>query len=64
MLDADILEELSLGAALDDMAQIGERDRLFMYFELAELGKLADKIPQPKLVEVHLASLDRHLMYH
>ena len=46
------------------MAQIGERDRLFMYFELAELGKLADKIPQPKLVEVHLASLDRHLMYH
>src|SRR6185437_14498866 len=64
MLGADILEELCLGAALDDMAQIGERDRLFMDLEFADLGELADKIPQPKFVEVHLPALDRHFMHH
>jgi hypothetical protein len=35
-----------------------------MHFELADLGELADKIPQPEFVEVHFPALDRHFAHH
>ena len=64
MLGAGFLEEHRFRRLLDDRAHIGERDRLLMHLDLADLDQLSDEIPQPEFLEVHLASLDRHLMYH
>ena len=60
LLGAHALEVRGLRRRLDHRAQVGERHRLVVHLDLADLGELADEIPQAEFFEVDLdAGLDR-----
>ena len=60
LLGAHALEMRGLRRRLDDGAQVGERHRLVVHLDLADLGELADEAPQTEFFEVDLdAGLDR-----
>ena len=60
LFGAHALEMRGLRRRLDHRAQVGERHRLVMNLDLADLGQLAHEIAQPEFFEIDLnAGLDR-----
>ncbi len=55
LLGARFLEEHRFRRLLDDRAHIGERDRLFVSLDLADLDKFFDERPQAEFLEIHAA---------
>ena len=57
-------EKRCLGRGLDDGAEPGQGDRLFMYLDLADLDQAIDERPEPEFLEIDTRARHRGFCLH